>query len=231
MRYLYNILAAIVTVISISFSCDAQKSTTYYKYVKSINLSNNAVNTSNGQQGQFITRDGDACYESDKYGNSVGNGSLKRTARNGNTVKYVGCSYYGSNSHFTFFDDNGVLNIEAMNHVFVYKVSTPPQGVTTSSFISQGSSDYVAPVPTPTNNYNYGGNSNSNSSNSYNRGSATTVYDPCPRCSHSGRCPTCNGSGKVLAFGNKHAETCSTCHGSGTCPTCHGAGKKGSVEK
>lgn len=229
MRYLCNVVVVFMIVFAFGTGV-AQKRVEYYKYIKSIYLSTNKVSMAKEGLGQFITRNGDVCYESDKYGNTVGNGSLKLTVRQGNNVKYVGGSYYGFNSHFSFFDDKGVLNIEANGFVYVYKRSTPPSGVTTCSFISEHSPTYVTPaVPTVPNNNVSGGNSTSKPTKSYNKWEATTVYDPCPRCSRSGRCPTCKGNGKVLAYGNKHTETCSTCYGVGRCPTCNGTGKKARI--
>lgn len=230
MRSLCNIIAVVV-MMAFACSCgNAQKRVEYYKYVKSIYLNNKSVTMAQSEQGQFITRDGNSCFESDKYGNTVGNGEMKLTARDGNNVKYVGSSYYGSNSHFTFFEDKGVLNVEAMGFVYVYKRSTPPKGVTTSSFIKEDSPAYVPPtIPSMPSSNVSGGSSNSKQVKSYNKWEATTVYDPCPRCSRSGKCPACKGSGKLLAYGNKHLETCSTCHGSGRCPTCNGSGQKARI--
>lgn len=80
-----------------------------------------------------------------------------------------------------------------------------------------------------THQYHNPGNSNSKQEKSYNKWEATTVYDPCSRCSKSGNCPGCKGSGKQVAYGNRHLETCSTCHGSGRCPTCNGSGQKARI--
>ena len=221
MRSLCSIITIVTMIISACSNGDAQKRVVYYKFVKSITLHNNSVQMSNGKQGQFITRDGDDCYESDKYGNSVGNGSMKLTAREGNNVKYVGSSYYGSNSHFTFFDDKGVLNVEAMGMVFVYKRSTPPQGVTTSSFISQPSSNYIAPAPMPTNNYNTGG-----TVDNYQYSNPATKTR-CPICNGTGRCSHCGGDGNRIIDlgirGNRISE-CGICRGSGRCHQCYGRG-------
>lgn len=48
---------------------------------------------------------------------------------------------------------------------------------------------------------------------------AKGVLDLCVVCDHTGKCPTCHGTGKL--FG----EVCPTCVGSGKCFLCHGSGK------
>ncbi len=48
---------------------------------------------------------------------------------------------------------------------------------------------------------------------------AKGVVDLCVVCEHTGKCPTCRGTGKD--FG----EVCPTCQGSGKCFLCFGAGK------
>lgn len=232
MSRLSRIFMVMAMLVSVCCSTVAQKQVKYYKYVKSIYLYKNKVDMAKSELGQFITRNGDYCYESDKYGNSVGHGIMKLTARKGNSVKYVGSSYYGSGSHFTFFDDKGVLNVEANGFVYVYKLSTPPPGVTTCSFISGGETGnpYAAPTaPSVSTSGTSGSNTKSKPAKQYNKWEATTVYDPCPRCGRSGKCPACKGSGKQLAYGNRHLETCSTCHGSGRCPTCNGSGQKARI--
>jgi hypothetical protein len=46
-----------------------------------------------------------------------------------------------------------------------------------------------------------------------------SVLDLCVVCDHTGKCPTCGGSGKVLE------RVCSTCVGTGKCFLCSGSGK------
>jgi DnaJ-class molecular chaperone len=48
---------------------------------------------------------------------------------------------------------------------------------------------------------------------------AKGILDLCVVCDHTGKCPTCRGTGKV--FG----DTCPTCLGSGKCFLCFGSGK------
>ena len=223
MRYLCNVVVVFMIVFAFGTGV-AQKRVEYYKYIKSIYLSTNKVSMAKEGLGQFITRNGDVCYESDKYGNTVGNGSLKLTVRQGNNVKYVGGSYYGFNSHFSFFDDKGVLNIEANGFVYVYKRSTPPKGVTTSSFIKEDSPAYVPPVipsmPSSINN-----SSGSTGGNYEYRNPATKTK--CPICNGTGRCDRCGGDGNRIIDlgirGNRISE-CGVCRGSGRCHQCHGSG-------
>ncbi len=49
---------------------------------------------------------------------------------------------------------------------------------------------------------------------------AKGVLDLCVVCDHTGKCPTCHGTGRT-AFD----EVCPTCQGSGKCFLCFGAGK------
>ena len=224
MRSLCNIIAVVV-MMAFACSCgNAQKRVEYYKYVKSIYLNNKSVTMAQSEQGQFITRDGNSCFESDKYGNTVGNGEMKLTARDGNNVKYVGSSYYGSNSHFTFFDDKGVLNVEAMGFVYVYKRSTPPKGVTTSSFIKEDSPAYVPPtIPSMPSSIN---NSSGSTGGNYEyRNPATKTK--CPICNGTGRCDRCGGDGnRIIDLGirGNRINECGSCRGSGRCNQCHGRG-------
>jgi hypothetical protein len=46
----------------------------------------------------------------------------------------------------------------------------------------------------------------------------------CGKCSGSGRCQFCHGTGKIL--GNLNSKrACETCKGSGVCYICRGKGK------
>ena len=53
----------------------------------------------------------------------------------------------------------------------------------------------------------------------------------CKDCGSTGKCPTCNGSGKI---DRREAERpplpCATCFGSKRCPTCVGNAKRQAAE-
>ena len=54
--------------------------------------------------------------------------------------------------------------------------------------------------------------------------SSSTSTRVCQHCWGKGTHPSCNGTGRRMAFGNKHIESCSDCHGTGKCPSCTGVG-------
>ena len=130
-----NRVVSFIFVIIIGHNIYAQ--TYYYKYIKSVykGVENKDVNG-----GQFITFNGKKCYESDRNGYSVGNGSMSYEDEYSNNQIYVywGACYYSNNAYFKFNRDSSLLNIETnAGKIFIYEKSTPPSNVTTCSLIRQ----------------------------------------------------------------------------------------------
>ena len=200
-----------------------QVKTEYYQWTRT-HYKGGKTKTLDGKSGQFVTRSRKICYDSDKEGCTVGNGTLTLTERQGNTSMYMGSSYYGEDCVYTFFDDKGVLNIKDKDgNVYVYRQATAPSGRKTSSLIaskqssgsggsSSGGAVYVPPV-------NAGGSSSSGSSHTKTRKT----------------CAVCNGTGRVvkgsMASIGKYRKYCSECgrevdssHYHGMCTACNGRG-------
>lgn len=126
--------------------CIAQ-STHYYRLTKIIEKGKSYTNTAGGQ---FITFRDDYCFESDKYGTTVGHGTLKYEEKYSADLKtYMGNSYFG-NVVFRFNTEKSILNIIVPGGItYVYKRSTPPANVTTCSLIKgkpSGGSGGASPV-------------------------------------------------------------------------------------
>lgn len=179
--------------------------TKYYKLTRKVT---NGVSSSNVSGGQFISFTKDGCYESDKEGFSVNNGSLKYKYTEGGISVYVGNCYWGSGV-FKFNSDKSRLNVVASNgDVYVYAVATPPSNQTTCSLIRKSSSSsssssswgagYSQPQYNTQPQYNNQQN-NSGSSNENNRSKTVekskygtyTVEKPCFKCKQTGTydCP------------------------------------------
>lgn len=199
----------------------------YYKWTKTFHKSGK-VETKDGKSGQFITRTRKVCYDSDREGCTVNNGSLTLVNQQGNTSKYTGPSYYGAPTSYTFYDDKGILNIQDRDgNVYVYKKVTAPSGRKTSSLIaskrnsgSEGSSGgvYVSPVNT---------GSNTGSSVSEGQHTKTKHARSCRNC-NGGVCRTCGGRGTYLPYvGAKNYTRCAGCDGTGKCRVCNGTGISG----
>lgn len=67
----------------------------------------------------------------------------------------------------------------------------------------------------------YSGGSNAYSGSSSSSHSSNRI---CQACHGKGIHQACKGTGKMVAFGNKHITTCTSCHGTGKCPNCNGLG-------
>lgn len=131
--------------------------TFYYKLTKKVQKGIAYTNTAGGQ---FVTFSGNKCYDSDKYGISVGNGELSydKQYSTANTKTYIGNSYFG-NVIYRFKSDLSVLNVEVnSNLIYVYKRQVAPSSVTTCSLIRKkggsGSGSGYIPVNPVT---SYGG--------------------------------------------------------------------------
>ena len=223
--------------------------TYYYKYTKSIIKGKHDTNVNGGQ---FITFVGSKCFESDKYGNNVGNGTMTYDAENSKKLKtYWGSCYWSKNAYMKFNADKSVMNIETnAGKIYVYKRATVPANVTTCSLIrkpepssgggggSGGYSPLVYPVqPTyPQGGYGGGGTTSDGGSIGGSGGSnrRTETQSPtrqpqrkwCRVCGGSGKCNNCNGTGWVHRIGMGHDSYCPVCKShNGRCSSCNGRGE------
>lgn len=153
-------------------------------YYKLCSYGKSGMEESKVSGGQFITFQAAICMETDKDGESIGNGYLKRKVGSPNI--YIGSAYWGRNTKFEFSSDKSSLKVLAPNGIiYKYVRSTPPKGVLTSSLISSGStnssgSGYV-PVIIP------------QVSNSSTNNSRPQKSNNPPRM-----CPYCRGKGTIV---------------------------------
>lgn len=214
-----------------------------YRYTKSIIKGITSTNVSGGQ---FITFDGKKCFESDKYGNNVGNGLLAYDKNSEQAEIYWGGCYFSQNAYFKFYDNRTLLNIETNNgRIYVFKRATPPNGITTCSLIKQRveSSDnsggtLYAPVRPTYPQGNYGGTPPSVQSRDRREQKTTTGYEMKKKVRRT--CAACNGKGTYeyngpgASYGsNPYKMRCPTCgweywsntiHSHRACQECHGRG-------
>jgi len=200
-----KLILSIILVLLFGHECHAQ--TYYYKLTKTIIDGQQNTNVNGGQ---FITFDGKKCFESDKNGKNVGNGSLAYDVEYSKVNEtYWGSCYYSKNAYFKFNSDRSLLNIDTnAGKIYVYKRTTPPAGVTTCSLIhekkqSGGNSSGTVIIEQPGR-----------------QPVPMQVWVPCAVCGHNpGVCQTCVGMG-TTASGHK----CISCNYTGKCHFCNGAG-------
>ena len=122
----------IILVLCCSNVIHAQ-TTYYYKLTKKIQ---DGVEYTNTAGGQFVSFINNICYDSDKYGISVGNGQLMLDDDYSNNSKtYIGNSYFG-NVVYRFKTDMSVLNVIVnKNLIYVYKKTAPADNILTCSLI------------------------------------------------------------------------------------------------
>lgn len=224
----------IILAMLIAFGQSIFAQTYYYRYTKSI--INNVENT-NVSGGQFITFDGKKCFESDKYGNNVGNGSMAYDAEVSRSTRletYWGSCYWSKNAHMKFSADKSLMNIETnTGKIYVYKRTTAPANITTCSLIREpepssggGDGGGVVIVQQPYQQGGYGGsgtyNDGSNGGYSGNSGrsggtTSRTERDKPQKTRHT--CSFCNGTGKwerndgsiPLYGGTNYKVRCNVC--------------------
>jgi hypothetical protein len=173
--------------------------------------------------GQFITFNQKACYDSDRDGYTVSNGTLKFGKQDGDRVYYSGSSYWGG-ATYVFTESYNRLNIrvEQSGKTYVYVRATPPSDARTCALIrkneSSSPSNPVVIIPT------------------YPGTPVTTVTTGTPQ-RQPRTCSTCNGKGfsfiKIYPpqYGTDGTySTCSQCgewgktHTHDFCRTCIGRG-------
>lgn len=213
--------------------------TFYYKLTKKIQ---GGITYTNMAGGQFITFSGNKCYDSDKYGISVGNGELfyDKQYSAANTKTYVGSSYFG-NVLYRFKSDLSVLNVIVNNSlIYVYKRQTAPSSVMTCSLIRKEKnrgSNVGEYTPAYSGISGYDGSFNTTTTNNTPRQNTNTTNRHQPT-KHT--CNLCHGQKRIVKdtypalYGTKDYKVkCNECggyflrstgHTHITCPQCHGKG-------
>ena len=240
----------LILVMLIVFGQNITAQTYYYRYTKSIIM---GVENKNVSGGQFITFDGKKCFESDKYGNNVGNGSMEYDAevsRQTGLNVFWGSCYWSKNAHMKFNADKSLMNIETnAGKVYVYKRAQAPANVTTCSLIrkqepqgggNSGSGGYVAYPNQPI--YPQGGYvGNETQTEPGGGGDKSAKPERIKKEKVRRECRACKGkgtyekNGDAVTFGSseRYKKRCSTCgyeywntqtHSHPSCPTCHGKG-------
>ena len=200
-----RVLITITLILCQTMCLYAQKHVEYYVHTKTY-YKDGSVVVEPGNSGQFITRNGNVCYDSNRDGFSVNNGVLQLVTRQGNNSKYIGTCYYKGECSYTFYDDKGVLNIQdVLNNVYVYKRQVPPSNVRTSSLIKDNSQNITVI--------------------SGSHDSQTKVF-PCGVCYQTGKCSFCNGTGISRNHAPGIIAKCGACGGTGKCSSCGGDGVK-----
>lgn len=160
-------------------------------------------------KGQFITFLGDICFESNKYGKSVGHGNLEINQYQSNSTKkvYVGKSYWGSKTKFIFNADKTKLTISTPDDKkYFYIRKTAPAGVKTCTLIRKSNNTGGSYYPSGDNRFsnnhiNQGGRQIHNNSGC-NSNSSTSVNQP----QRIFKCAYCNGTGRIEKNDNAPAN-------------------------
>lgn len=217
-------MCCVAVFFGISFATSHSQSlqTEYWQLTKTYYY-NGKVTVNNDRCGQFITRNNQICYDSDCKGFAVNNGTLKVVNNQGSVIKYAGSSYYGDESTYTFYIDDGILNIQDLSgNVYVYYRKSAPSGCTTSSLIRNGGGG----IDIPTEN---GSSVGEKSSHHTSHDKKTRHPKVCRKCFGKGVCTKCNGTGTVYTTtyeANKYI-TCPACSGTRKCSLCNGKGTYG----
>ena len=230
-----NLRGLIIILVLCCSNVIHSQTTYYYKLTKKIQ---DGVEYTNTAGGQFVSFINNICYDSDKYGISVGNGQLMLDDDYSNNSKtYIGNSYFG-NVVYRFKTDMSVLNVIVnKNLIYVYKKTTPADNILTCSLIRKketksGISTSYAQHPMEGISYNNSHNSTKSTNNSQNTvRQKTKVRKRCAYCSGKGEriqheyvstfgldgprvhCNICNQSWR---YGTVHAHhRCYHCNGTG----------------
>jgi len=138
MRFI--ILAVIFSVFTFHLKAQTapnEGKTDYYKQTKVV--SKDKKESAGDQTGQFITFTKlGYCYDSNKDGQEVKNGTLKYQGLTQNNYhNYYGDSYWGTANYY-FNSDFSRLNVRTADGVtYVYEKTPPPKGTLTSAKIKQ----------------------------------------------------------------------------------------------
>ncbi len=170
----------------------------YYQHIKTVRA-NGAVETKNGNAGQFINRTtayaNARCFDATSTGLDHLNGTLYFTGYNGSREVYKGTSYWGAGTQYQFDDKNGYLNVkDAKGNVYVFRRATPPAGRTRSSYLKKGANLDGYDAVTEWNNLQ-----NNSGNNNYDTGTTGN---------------STGGKAKAGKSNSHSSSTCSYCHGS-----------------
>lgn len=171
--------------------------------------------------GQFVNIREYVCFDSDKDGKSVGNGTLYIDKENTNAsqIVYVGNSYHG-NARYIFSKDFSILKVEINPHyIYEYRLSTPPKDVLTCSLIKKSNSSTTpgyndSGFAQGYNNWDFGESSNNLNGTGNSSNSNTSTSQPQRRF----KCAYCKG-GRIekndnapASFGiNRPKQRCTEC--------------------
>lgn len=172
----------------------------------------------NCQGGQFVKISKYVCFDSDVNGEYVGNGKLYSDTNTPDRHVYIGESFHGK-VKYVFNGDYSTLTIEiSPQYRYIYKKSTIPNGVHTSSLIRKNRSGESSAGGTQWAPSQSGGgymqdNNSYNSSGDYNTGNSTA------QPTRQFKCAYCNGSGRIekndnapTSFGQSRAnKKCNEC--------------------
>lgn len=199
--------------------------TDYYRWSKTYQK-DGVMKIETANNGQFITRNKNVCYDSDKDGYSVGNGNLRLAHTTSDYVVYIGDCYYGPDCEYVFYDREGILNIEEPSGVtYVFVRETPPTNRNTCSLIKTNEETSVMPINTDHVHDNRDRDKKS-------KGTSTPREIICRACGGKGSIkqdvPSTSGYGVEARY-----TYCSICGKSSTnrhihikCKVCNGSGKK-----
>ncbi|MFV0467434.1 MAG: hypothetical protein ACK5MK_00740 [Dysgonomonas sp.] len=208
------------------FSITAFSQTYYYKQTAKIS---DGKRFKGNNTGQFITFTQKTCYDSDRTGISVNNGSLAYQSLENGILYYIGNSYWGAKTQYLFSEDKNRLNILPDNGgktIYIYEKTIEPQGIKACYYIKNNNNGgtYYSSSPIE------------NSGKSYSSPKSTTTTKTtktmtCPYCKGSGKVEVnksissygqsssyslCNVCGRKIYSGDVHYHTsCTQCHGSG----------------
>ena len=196
--------------------------TDYYRWDKTY-LKNGTTTKETANNGLFITRKGNVCYDSNREGNSVENGNLKLSYTNNDYAVYTGPCYYGNDCEYVFYDSEGILNIVQPNGTtYVFVRETPPAGRNTCSLIKKNEVTPIIPIEN---------NSNNDVSNKHPKKKTRRVVD-CSACGGKGslkqNVATPSGYGVEVRYiyCNECGKSSSTPHRHINCKWCNGRGKR-----
>ena len=236
MLFMNKVERILVTILFLLTIQSIFANTYYYKLIKKIDGDNIYTNT---RGGQFITIEDDICYDSDKNGDPVGNGSLYYERYTNGVYTYKGKCYFGEDAQYKFSSDMSLMNIVVSDgRIYVYRRTTPPEGVYTCSLIKQQKSNsssssgsggynpapvYTAPIYPSAQNSSSTTQESSISSSPQKKWRTITYQEDCHMCRGLKYCSSCGGTGHIYGFtGNK--LDCPNCS-NGECSHCHGTGK------
>ncbi|MDR1023430.1 MAG: hypothetical protein LBL94_09210 [Prevotellaceae bacterium] len=129
------VAALLLTTTALAAQSAGKYTTRYYKQVKVVVNGKERVGDGSGQ---FITFSDKGCYDSDKEGNTVGNGFLGLERTTAERTYYSGNTYWGD-AMYIFTENYNRLNVSLKDKAttYVYAQATPPSTVLTCDLIKE----------------------------------------------------------------------------------------------